>query len=212
MALDSTSFGSLIASARKLQKLSQKELAEKIIKEDGQAITPQYLNDIEHDRRSPTSDELIKQFVKVLRHPEVTDELLTSLAGVLSDADRQARAESHPEASRAGLFMPSGENWTKNSMRYVRDTLHGFGERPHYEPHELDREFERLAANFLKAKHGEVRFPFETEDLKTFIEEHVESLDQFADLSRFGVRVEGVTEFRPATASRRSPSPVLAEQ
>jgi transcriptional regulator with XRE-family HTH domain len=96
MALDLTSFGSLIASARKEQKLSQKELAEKIIKEDGQAITPQYLNDIEHDRRSPTSDYLVKQFAKVLRHPDVTVELLTALAGVLSEADRKLVQKATP--------------------------------------------------------------------------------------------------------------------
>ena len=54
-------------------------------------------------------------------------------------------------------------------MRYVADMRHGFGQRPHYEPRELDREFEWLAANFLKAKYGDARFPFETEDLKTFI-------------------------------------------
>lgn len=57
--------------------------------------------------------------------------------------------------------------------------------------------FERLATGFLKAKHGEVRYPFNTEDLKTFIEADVHSLDQYADLSRFGPGVEGVTEFRP---------------
>ena len=34
-------------------------------------------------------------------------------------------------------------------VRYVRDTQHGFGERPHYEPRELDREFEHLAVGFL---------------------------------------------------------------
>jgi transcriptional regulator with XRE-family HTH domain len=96
MALDSTSFGSLIASARKEQRLSQKELAEKIIKEDGQAITPQYLNDIEHDRRSPTSDYLVKQFAKALRHPHVTVELLTALAGVLSEADRKLVQNAKP--------------------------------------------------------------------------------------------------------------------
>jgi len=82
-------------------------------------------------------------------------------------------------------------------VRYVRDTQHGFGERPHYEPRELDREFECLALGFLKGKYGEPQFPFETEDLKTFIEEHVHSLDQYADLTRFGAGVEGVTVFRP---------------
>ena len=76
-------------------------------------------------------------------------------------------------------------------VRYVRDTQHGFGERPHYEPRELDREFEHLAVGFLKGKYGEPQFPFETEDLKTFIEENVHSLDQYADLTRFGTGVEG---------------------
>ena len=33
--------------------------------------------------------------------------------------------------------------------------------------------FERLAVAFLKGKYGEAEFPFDTEDLKTFIEEHV---------------------------------------
>ena len=54
MPLDMTSLGRLIASARKDKQLSQKELAALVLKEDGEAITPQYLNDIEHDRRSPS--------------------------------------------------------------------------------------------------------------------------------------------------------------
>lgn len=82
-------------------------------------------------------------------------------------------------------------------VKYVRDTRHGFGERPHYEPGELDRTFERLAVKFLSDKYGKPAFPFQTEDLKTFIEEHVDSLDQYADLSRYGAGVEGVTEFEP---------------
>lgn len=97
MALDKTSFGSLIASARKEQKLSQKELAEKILKEDGQPITPQYLNDIEHNRRSPSSDYLVRQFAKVLKHPDVTVDLLTALAGVLADEDRKLVQKADPK-------------------------------------------------------------------------------------------------------------------
>jgi hypothetical protein len=31
------------------------------------AISPQYLNDIEHDRRSPSSDHMIQQFARVLK-------------------------------------------------------------------------------------------------------------------------------------------------
>lgn len=61
------SFGKVIADARKKLMLSQKELALKIIKaEDGKPISAQYLNDIEHERRNPDSDHLIKQFAKVL--------------------------------------------------------------------------------------------------------------------------------------------------
>lgn len=62
-------FGKVIAEARKKLKLSQKDLAALIIKEDGQAISPQYLNDIERDRRNPTSDFLTEQFAKVLNVP-----------------------------------------------------------------------------------------------------------------------------------------------
>ncbi len=66
MAVDTSSFGRAIASARRQRGLSQKELASKILKEDGVPITPQYLNDIEHDRRSPSSDHMVKQFSTVL--------------------------------------------------------------------------------------------------------------------------------------------------
>jgi transcriptional regulator with XRE-family HTH domain len=96
MALDKSSFGSVIASARKEQKLSQKELAERILKEDGQPITPQYLNDIEHGRRSPSSDYLVRQFAKVLKHSEVTVDLLTALAGVLTEEDRKLVQKADP--------------------------------------------------------------------------------------------------------------------
>jgi transcriptional regulator with XRE-family HTH domain len=45
--------GSEIAAARKKAGLSQKDLAEKTLKEDGAPISPQFLNDIERDRRRP---------------------------------------------------------------------------------------------------------------------------------------------------------------
>ena len=58
-------FGSVIVAARKTKGFSQKELAERI-RLDGKPISPQYLNDIEHDRRSPSSTQLVAQFAKVL--------------------------------------------------------------------------------------------------------------------------------------------------
>lgn len=47
------SLGSEIAEARKKAGLSQKQLAQSTLKEDGGPISPQFLNDIERDRRRP---------------------------------------------------------------------------------------------------------------------------------------------------------------
>ena len=46
--------GQTIAEARKAKLLSQKELAARITKEDGSSISPQFVNDIERDRRAPS--------------------------------------------------------------------------------------------------------------------------------------------------------------
>lgn len=75
-------FGQAIAEARKVLGMSQRELATKIEKEEGGAISPAYLNDIEHDRRSPTSDALIRQFAKALSEDEG---YLFVLAGKIPD-------------------------------------------------------------------------------------------------------------------------------
>lgn len=82
-----TTFGAYIAEARKRLKMSQKELAALILREeDQQPISPQYLNDIEHDRRNPSSDYLIQQFAKVLK---IDADYLHYLAGKLPDEIRQ---------------------------------------------------------------------------------------------------------------------------
>lgn len=66
----SETFGSVISAARRVKGYSQKELAERVKLEDdtgnSKSISPQYLNDIEHDRRSPSSDALVGQFSKIL--------------------------------------------------------------------------------------------------------------------------------------------------
>lgn len=59
-------FGQYISTARKALGMSQKELALSIKREDGKPISPQYLNDIERDRRTASSDHLIQQFAGVL--------------------------------------------------------------------------------------------------------------------------------------------------
>ncbi len=82
--------GQAIADARKALGISQRELAAKIEKEEGGAISPAYLNDIEHDRRSPTSDVLIRRFAKVLAEDEG---YLFVLAGKIPD-DLRSRAKN----------------------------------------------------------------------------------------------------------------------
>lgn len=63
-------FGQAISEARKSKQLSQKQLASLILKDDGSPISPQYLNDIERDRRNPPGEYLISQFAKILEVPE----------------------------------------------------------------------------------------------------------------------------------------------
>jgi transcriptional regulator with XRE-family HTH domain len=83
MSADGVTFGQAISKARKALDLSQKELAARVMKEEGGgSISPQYLNDIEHDRRSPSSGHLIRQFSGILNIPE---DYLFALAGRLPD-------------------------------------------------------------------------------------------------------------------------------
>jgi transcriptional regulator with XRE-family HTH domain len=67
-AISNQSFGQVIAKARKARKLTQRDLAATIRQEDGKSgISPAYLNDIEHDRRKPTDEHLIREFARRLR-------------------------------------------------------------------------------------------------------------------------------------------------
>lgn len=75
-------FGDFVSERRKELGLSQKELAARIKKEDGDPISPQYLNDIEHNRRNPPSGDLLHQFAQQL---EVSHEYLHFLAGELPE-------------------------------------------------------------------------------------------------------------------------------
>jgi transcriptional regulator with XRE-family HTH domain len=59
--------GRAIGDARKALGLSQKDLAGRIHREDGiGSISPQYLNDIEHNRRIPGTDHMIREFAAAL--------------------------------------------------------------------------------------------------------------------------------------------------
>lgn len=86
-------FGTIISEARRALGLSQKDLAAKIKKEDGQAISAQYLNDIEHDRRNPPSEFLIAQFATVLK---LDKDVLILAAGMIPQ-DLQKMAATQPD-------------------------------------------------------------------------------------------------------------------
>jgi transcriptional regulator with XRE-family HTH domain len=58
--------GELIVKKRGEKSISQKQLAKLIVKENGKPISAPYLNDIDHNRRSPTSDHILRQIAKVL--------------------------------------------------------------------------------------------------------------------------------------------------
>jgi transcriptional regulator with XRE-family HTH domain len=86
-------FGTIISEARRALGMSQKDLAAKIKKEDGQAISAQYLNDIEHDRRNPPSEFLIAQFATVLK---LDKDVLILAAGMIPQ-DLQKMAATQPD-------------------------------------------------------------------------------------------------------------------
>lgn len=78
-------FGRTITAERKQRGMSQKDLAARIVKEDGTPISPQYLNDIERDRRNPPSEDLIIQIAEVL---DLNADYLFYLAGQIPPEDR----------------------------------------------------------------------------------------------------------------------------
>lgn len=88
MAADAPTFGRFIAEARKKLNMSQKELAAKILREDGESISPQYLNDIERDRRNPSSDHIVNQFAAIL---DLEADYLHYLNGRFPEAERKAK-------------------------------------------------------------------------------------------------------------------------
>jgi transcriptional regulator with XRE-family HTH domain len=84
-------FGIVLSEARKAKGMSQKELAAKVKKEDGQAISPQYLNDIEHDRRNPPSEFIVGQIAELLEFDR--DTLCLAAGTISSDLMKMAAAQ-----------------------------------------------------------------------------------------------------------------------
>jgi hypothetical protein len=71
-----------------------KDLAAVIRKEDGEAISPQYLNDIEHDRRNPPSEFIIEQLAN---HLKLSKDPLIAAAGMWPTDLRQKLPAADPK-------------------------------------------------------------------------------------------------------------------
>ena len=97
-------FGEAITQARKDKKLSQREAAAGIRKEDGIAISAQYLNDIEHDRRNPPSELIIRQLSELL---ELDTDYLLFLAGRFASDLREMSRDQEGVTSAMKAFRSS---------------------------------------------------------------------------------------------------------
>lgn len=104
-----SSFGRAISQGRKKKEWALKDLASKILREDGEPISPQYLNDIEHDRRSPSSDRMVQQFADALG---IERDFLYYLAGRFPEDVRQ-RQLSEAEVAKAMVAFRGGPSKTK---------------------------------------------------------------------------------------------------
>src|SRR5215472_8301550 len=96
----SESFGQVLSAARRGAGLSQRELAARILKEDGEPISPQYLNDLERDRRNPPAPHFLTQFAEVLDVPE---EYLDFVAGQLPADLRNSEQRYAPDQVQAAF-------------------------------------------------------------------------------------------------------------
>jgi transcriptional regulator with XRE-family HTH domain len=98
--MSNDTFGSYVVRRRKDLGFSQKELASRILREEDQKpISPQYLNDIERDRRQPTSEHLIMEFARALK--EENADYLFYLAGTIPNELRSLPKERVAEVFKA---------------------------------------------------------------------------------------------------------------
>ena len=89
-----STFGRIIADARKALGMSQKDLAARTHKDGGGSISPQYLNDIEHDRRNPPAEFIIEQLAG---HLGLSKEHLIAAAGLWPTDLREELPGSDPQ-------------------------------------------------------------------------------------------------------------------
>lgn len=93
-------FGRIIAAARKDKRMSLKELAGRVKKENGSPISPQYLNDIEHDRRNPPYRGMIDQLATEL---DLSKEYLYFLADQYPEDISRRKNDAEPKKVEAAF-------------------------------------------------------------------------------------------------------------
>jgi len=84
--------GDAINQARRVRKLTLRQLADQVTKDDGTPISPQYLNDIELHHRVPTP-HVLRELARVL---ELDADMLLATAGAADVVVREYLA-LHPE-------------------------------------------------------------------------------------------------------------------
>jgi transcriptional regulator with XRE-family HTH domain len=100
--------GTMLREARQQRGLSLRELGERLKKADGTNLSPQYLNDIEHGRRNPPDEPMLRQLAKVL-HVEAS--VLLALAGQQPKEVAQYLSEMPEESETVGrLFRAAREH------------------------------------------------------------------------------------------------------
>jgi transcriptional regulator with XRE-family HTH domain len=92
--------GDSIHQARQARKLTLRQLADQVTKDDGTPISPQYLNDIELHHRVPTP-HVLREFARVL---ELDADTLLATAGAADVVVREYLA-SHPEQAEAVIRL-----------------------------------------------------------------------------------------------------------
>ena len=96
-------------------------------------------------------------------------------------------------------------------MHLVRDSTGRFHKRPFYGIDELEAICLAALQKFSRRTSRTLSYPLSTDVLTCLIEDHVESLDLYADLSAEGDDIEGVTDFFPSGRPRVRINRILSE-
>lgn len=98
--------GQAISEKRKQNRWSLRELADKVTKEDGTTISPQYLNDIEHGNRKP-SGALIDNLAKAL---DLDVDYLRILSGIQAEEMNQNPEEAVRVVKAYRRYLQGNQN------------------------------------------------------------------------------------------------------